>query len=646
VYEQFLGKVIRLTPTRRAKVEEKPEVRKAGGVYYTPSYIVDYIVRATLGKLLEGASPATAARIRVLDPACGSGSFLLGAYQYLLDWHLDFYLRNDPEKCARQKEAPIFRGPRGAWRLTIQKRKEILVNSIFGVDLDAQAIEVSKLSLLLKVLEGETEETLKQTLKLFQSRALPDLGKNMRHGNSLIGPEFSTSGQLRLPTFEDERANPFDWEREFPSVFQDGGFDVVVGNPPYLSYAGRQAIDIPKDVRDFFAKTYETAGWPAAHAFFLERSIKLLARRFVAFIVPDQVGHLAGYGSVRTIASREGGVAEVRYWGERVFKGVTTPALTVVVDKTARGCETTIFNKDGSQAQGALSDGEPWTFSESLSLVRRLHMRSGSLGALVGDCGIRTTDAKAQVVELAEAKGRFVPVLEGKRVQRYRCDEPDTAVRLDSKAQLFVADRSRFEAVQFVIRQTAAYPIVGPREHTIHFRNSLLALFAPTDGVDVRYLVALLNSRLLRFAYVTTVREAQQRTFPQVKVAALRSLPIRQLDLKDASGRRKHDELVSLVADALATQAKLRSEKNPIRRESLQRRFEMTDSQIDQCVYALYELSSEEIAVVERVVNALSPTAEKPSSWRPDTSGPIGSPRRTAPPQPAARKKRAGHRKG
>jgi hypothetical protein len=273
-------------------------------------------------------------------------------------------------------------------------------------------------------------------------------------------------------------------------------------------------------------------------------------------------------------------------------------------------------------------------------------MRSGSLGALVGDCGIRTTDAKAQVVELAEAKGRFVPVLEGKRVQRYRCDEPDTAVRLDSKAQLFVADRSRFEAVQFVIRQTAAYPIVGPREHTIHFRNSLLALFAPTDGVDVRYLVALLNSRLLRFAYVTTVREAQQRTFPQVKVAALRSLPIRQLDLKDASGRRKHDELVSLVADALATQAKLRSEKNPIRRESLQRRFEMTDSQIDQCVYALYELSSEEIAVVERVVNALSPTAEKPSSWRPDTSGPIGSPRRTAPPQPAARKKRAGHRKG
>ncbi len=131
VYEQFLGKVIRLTAGHRAVIEDKPEVKKAGGVYYTPTYIVDYIVKNTVGKLLEdglqkeerikiplskggagvvnseihnpkskmkGITPKVISKIRILDPACGSGSFLLGAYKYLLDWHRDWYVANGPEK--------------------------------------------------------------------------------------------------------------------------------------------------------------------------------------------------------------------------------------------------------------------------------------------------------------------------------------------------------------------------------------------------------------------------------------------------------------------------------------------------------------------------------------------------------------------
>ena len=98
VYEQFLGKVIRLTEGHRAKVEEKPEVRKAGGVYYTPTYIVEYIVKNTVGKLCEGKTPRQISSLRILDPACGSGSFLLGAYQYLLDYHRDWYQKDGPQK--------------------------------------------------------------------------------------------------------------------------------------------------------------------------------------------------------------------------------------------------------------------------------------------------------------------------------------------------------------------------------------------------------------------------------------------------------------------------------------------------------------------------------------------------------------------
>jgi len=107
VYERFLGKVITLTDGHRARIDEKPEVRKAGGVYYTPTYIVDYIVQQTIGKLLEGKTPTDAAKLKVLDPACGSGSFLIGAYQFLLDWHLDWYAKHQPEKWAKGKDAKI-----------------------------------------------------------------------------------------------------------------------------------------------------------------------------------------------------------------------------------------------------------------------------------------------------------------------------------------------------------------------------------------------------------------------------------------------------------------------------------------------------------------------------------------------------------
>ena len=125
IYEQFLGKVIRLTASGNAKVEEKPEVRKAGGVYYTPTFIVYTIIVNTLGKLLLGLTPKEAARLKILDPACGSGTFLLGAYQYLLDWHLNWYMNNDFEKWSKGRNAVLVQSKDG-WKLTVEKKKEIL----------------------------------------------------------------------------------------------------------------------------------------------------------------------------------------------------------------------------------------------------------------------------------------------------------------------------------------------------------------------------------------------------------------------------------------------------------------------------------------------------------------------------------------
>ena len=192
VYERFLGKTITLTPSgNRVRIEEKPEVKKAGGVYYTPTYIVDYIVSGTIGALIKHKPPSDIQTFTVLDPACGSGSFLIVAYQYLLDYYLGFYC-TQPQK----HKGKIVQTHAGIWRLEISERKRILLTHIYGVDIDSQAVEVTKLSLLLKVLEGETEATIKQTAKLFKTRALPDLSANIRCGNSLIGNDFDRQGSL------------------------------------------------------------------------------------------------------------------------------------------------------------------------------------------------------------------------------------------------------------------------------------------------------------------------------------------------------------------------------------------------------------------------------------------------------------------
>ena len=270
VYEQFLGKVIRLTAGHQAKVEDKPEVKKAGGVYYTPTYVVDFIVDQTVGKLLEGRSVKEASKLRILDPACGSGSFLLGAYQYLLDWHRHQYEKDGPEKHRKV----LYQGPSGGWRLTGSERKRILLNNIFGVDIDNQAVEVTKLSLLLKVLEGDTEQSLTAQLRMFHERALPDLGRNIKCGNSLVGPDYELGRQMDLLD-QDEmyRINAFDWAGKdgFPNIMRGGGFDAVIGNPPYVR---QESLAEVKDYMQTHYKSYQSTA--DLYVYFMEKALKLL----------------------------------------------------------------------------------------------------------------------------------------------------------------------------------------------------------------------------------------------------------------------------------------------------------------------------------------------------------------------------------
>jgi SAM-dependent methyltransferase len=342
VYERFLGKVIRLTTAHHAKVEEKPEVRKAGGVYYTPAYIVDYIVKNTVGKQVEGKSPAEFARgknkqpLRVLDMACGSGSFLLGAYQFLLDHCLKWYVANEPAKHSKA----VYQGAKGEWRLTIAERKRILTTHLFGVDIDRQAVEVTKLSLLLKALEGENDASLSQQMQLFHERGLPNLADNIKCGNSLIGPGYFT--RTLLPDAREMgRVNPFDWQKEFPDAMKAGGFDCIIGNPPYIRIQTMKEwapleVEILKDsFRSASIGNYDI------YVVFLEQGLGLLnPKGHLGFICPHKFFNSQYGESIRAFISSGKHLTHVVHFGDQqVFEGATTYTCIVFLSKPpVSGC--------------------------------------------------------------------------------------------------------------------------------------------------------------------------------------------------------------------------------------------------------------------------------------------------------------------
>ncbi|NUM82438.1 N-6 DNA methylase, partial [bacterium] len=289
IYERFLGKVVHATP-KRADVEEKPEVRKAGGVYYTPEYIVRYIVGNTVGKLIEGKTPEEISKMAFADIACGSGSFLIEVYSELLDYHTRYYIRH-PEKAKKGDTQTRD----GQVVLSLKKRQEILVNNIYGVDIDFQATEVTQLSLYLKLLEDVTMNDAHQ-FGLIKEKILPDLRKNIVCGNSLIGTDI-LEGDLFEKT-EERKLNPMNFEDAFPEIMKRGGFDAIVGNPPWIDIKGME----PKVV-DYYFKKYSTVeNRMNVYSVFLQVALTLLkSSGLLGYITPSSFTTQSSYSKLRKL---------------------------------------------------------------------------------------------------------------------------------------------------------------------------------------------------------------------------------------------------------------------------------------------------------------------------------------------------------
>jgi type I restriction-modification system DNA methylase subunit len=684
VYEQFLGKVIRLTEGHQAKVEYKPEVKKAGGVFYTPQYIVEYIVKHTVGELVKDKTPRGVSKLRILDPACGSGSFLIGAYQYLLDWHRDWYIANLvpvfkeknsvtdpavlallPEQAPKKKKSaatidlPIYNPGNGKdvrlservrsdWKLTTAEKKRILLNNIFGVDIDQQAVEVTKLSLLLKVLEEESQETVSKQLTITAERALPSLDHNIKCGNSLIGWDILTPD---MPADEVKRINPFDWSKEFEPVMAAGGFDAVIGNPPYVR------MELLKEQRDYFKKQFSVyQGRTDLYCYFIEKGLHLLSKHGIFSYIIANKWMRANYGQPLRSLLKTKRIEEVIDFGELpVFKNATTyPCIIRIINGDPKNSFSMVkvdslefsnldsYVQDNQYAinQGDLSDQE-WTLVNEThqNVLKKINRVGIPLEQYVKGkiCwGIKTGLNEAFVInqkikeELIAKNPKNLeiikPFLTGRDIGRYSINSKQIYLiftyhgvdiekypeikeylkpfkeKLENRAtrqkwyelqQPQFAFKNYFESPKIII-PSIVKSASSTFDDTNFFTNNKTSIISSGDF----YLLGILNSKISDFV-IHSISSTKQGGYYEYHIMYISKIPIRTINPNDPSDISRHDRMVALVTQMLDLNKKLQEARLEQDKTMLSRQIEATDTSIDKLVYELYGLTAEEIKIVE-----------------------------------------------
>lgn len=281
IYEAFLTESL-ICDEENIKLAAKSEY-KYKSVVSTPIEIVKYMVKTTLNSICCGKTPEEIKQLKIIDIACGSGVFLEEAFQFLVDYCVDWYMKNKPHY--------LLELSNGKKKLPLVDKKQILFNCIYGVDIDVHAVEVSKFSLLLKLIEDETEPSVRDMKPI-----LPDLIDNIKHGNSLIEPDdihgvvYSTEQLIDMV--------PFDWN----NINAGNKFDAVLGNPPYVKTEDIHALagDIEFAI---YKKKYKSVYKQFDKYFlFVEKAMSLLNDNGkICYIIPNKFYKIAAGQELRKI---------------------------------------------------------------------------------------------------------------------------------------------------------------------------------------------------------------------------------------------------------------------------------------------------------------------------------------------------------
>ncbi len=639
VYEQYLGYVL----SEREELEAKKTKRKSQGIYYTPTFVVKYIVQQTLGRYLEERGYNAARTVRVLDPACGSGSFLIEAFDVL-----DQFLARESGQAHGAHDMRDY-----------ARHMQILTSNLYGVDKDEQAVEVAQLNLLLKALNVPSK--------------LPKL-ENIRQGDSLIS---GTPKELEEYFGADwKKRNPFNWDEQFRAVMADGGFDVIIGNPPYV-----RIQTLPKDEVAFFNKHYAAAtGNYDIYVLFVERALQLLKPGGAfGMILPDKFMQVDYGAGLRKLISGNRFVDRIVDFKEfQVFEAATTYTCLLFLKKQANPKFTVIAvqKKDGEGteqifdapiqelASDALAE-KAWSLGSGATntLLEKIASNSTPLLELPSEIS-RGSSSGADEVFIVASAGRAFKTRNGQvtqiepeilRIPIYATDfghyvfnpksdehiifpyqvskdnytlisERDFRKEFPNAYKYLSSQRKRLEerkdfqqwfgfsaARNLHIHNTAHFivPLLADRGLYAELpkQKSKYCLMASggfsisvgKTALSPRYVLGLLNSKLLywNLRQISNVFRGGWITCTKQYVG---QLPIRRINFDNAAEKQQHDAIVALVEQMLQLQkeyAEASREKLP-RADALKRRIDETDAAIDELVYRLYDLSAEEIRVVEQ----------------------------------------------
>ena len=699
IYEKFLGKTIRLTEGHQAKVEEKPEVRKAGGVYYTPQYIVDYIVENTIGEKLKNRKaahyelqpPSKQKRgsiveklnnaehsLTILDPACGSGSFLVRAYDYLLKWYLNQYTQKSVLK-KNIKEHKIYEIKGNNYRLSIRTKQDILTRHLHGVDIDRQAVEVTKLSLLLKLMEGETEQTSAGFLRFDQAQLLPDLSQNIKCGNSLVGSDFYQDKNMTLfEPAEKIKINAFDWESEqgFSDIMKAGGFDCVIGNPPYIKIQTLQ--EFQPHIVTYLKNRYKSASEKNIDIYvvFIEHILPLLnSEGLSGYILPHKFFQAKMGENIRKILSSKQAVRQiVNFHAEQIFENATTYTCLLFLSNSKikefnyykyslnQNVESSLNNRSFSKVLSKSLDQDTWNFHTGLtqSIIDKINNQDVKLRDITHiRVGLQTSVDKIYVLKLNDKtdedsniltlysqslnkkiqieKELIKPFLMGRDVKRYKQPEYKAYVIfpytiLEGKAELIDIntikikyplgyeylkenkkglenrERGKFKKTwwqfgrpqnleSFTIPRIITPDISNSCKMTlsdgnIYHTTTVYSFVFKEELYNINFYLSLLNSKLLWFFLLNTGNILRGGFF-RFTANYLTPFGIPK------STKTQESQLSELATQMLSTQKSLHETTSPIEKKSYQQEVEIIDKQIDALVYKLYELTDEEIKIVE-----------------------------------------------
>ncbi|MDG6945956.1 MAG: N-6 DNA methylase [Nitrososphaerota archaeon] len=555
IYEQYLGYILEKGKKRTAVVESLAQ-RKKMGIYYTPTYITEFIVKNTVEVALQEEKDGRP--ITILDPACGSGSFLLASLRALL---------------GRQKAA------------TFDDKISILRESIYGVDLDPKAVEIAQFNLLLRILE--------------RRKILPVMDKNIVMGNSLV---------------DDTKIDPhsLSWNRAFPDVMRKGGFDVIVGNPPYVFGGGS---GISPEEKTYFQQTYES-GHRKLNLFslFFERSIKLLRPGgLMGFIVPNTLLRVTSYEDTRKFILGNAKIVSMVNLEAGVFEDVTAATVILVLQKFREGetssghhievydgLGTKPFKKPQSSFERAtmhIFDLAPEKHGDGI--YAKLAKGSVPLGTICKEMifGVVITKNFDEVISDSKKGDSYKRFLEGRDIGRYVINFDNKYLHYDPSLLHRPRTPGVFEVDEKILVQRISggkRPLKAAYDNEKYYdKESINNIILGDKRFNAKYILALMNSKLFSWYYASKFSLESTLTV-NVSKAYLEQLPVRVVS-DDAQKK------IVIMTERMLELHKRLKEVGPHSDQSKRLYDEILqlDSDIDRSIYNIYELTDVEIKRIE-----------------------------------------------